>query len=303
MTLSSAFGGNFVENNLHQYNYYLVAYLDILGQKDHFNDIQGIPQTPEGKEKLKEALRQTEVFINHFREEFKIFFNSDEKPTGIINQLNPDQQKIFDEKTKIELKYHHFNDFIVIGVSLHTETNRCKAINSIYKALFACGSIFLQSLSEEKSIRGGIEVNTAWEMENGEIYGPALFDAYYLESKKAKYPRIVIGDRLMGYLNDTMNPTEKTEYTGHCKTMAETCIKMIGIDLDGHLILDYLGEEFRRIFTIALENTEPFPFKKTFDKAFKYVEKEQNKWREKKESDLAFGYSLLHNYFSARIPK
>jgi hypothetical protein len=55
-------------------------------------------------------------------------------------------------------------------------------------------------MSQGWPIRGGIELGLAMDIDNDDIYGPALARAYTLESKVAQYPRIVIGEELILYL-------------------------------------------------------------------------------------------------------
>jgi hypothetical protein len=41
-------------------------------------------------------------------------------------------------------------------------------------------------------IRGGIAKGKLFHVEGGPLFGPAMNRAYFLESKKAKYPRVII---------------------------------------------------------------------------------------------------------------
>ena len=60
-------------------------------------------------------------------------------------------------------------------------------VSSVYVGL--CRHI-LMGLSEGIICRGGIEVGMAGEFLVGEIYGPALYQAYQLESERAQYPEL-----------------------------------------------------------------------------------------------------------------
>ncbi len=55
----------------------------------------------------------------------------------------------------------------------------------------------------EKGIlfRGGMTIGNIIHNDNGTVFGQDLIDAYQLESKSAKYPRIILSDKLISELN------------------------------------------------------------------------------------------------------
>jgi hypothetical protein len=101
----------------------------------------------------------------------------------------------------------------------------------------------LVSLCSKHALRGGIDVGLATEIAEGEIYGTALEHAYLLESKRAKYPRIVIGEQLWGYLSAAIAEFEKrgTPDGKALKAIVQKMMQFISIDTNGERILDYLG--------------------------------------------------------------
>jgi len=170
------------------------------------------------------------------------------------------------------------------------------------------GVVQLISLAEKKAFRAGLDVGIATELKNGEVYGPALFKAYKLESEVAQYPRIVLGNELINYLENLSRknpqfPDQNEEDIEVCKIMADSCLKMIVKDLDGYLILDYLGEEFRNRFLNFPFRGEMTAFDDIYSTAFDYVGKEYMKRKDTGDSKLALRYYLLFNYFKARLPK
>ncbi len=50
-------------------------------------------------------------------------------------------------------------------------------------------------------IRGGITIGNLVHNEDGIVFGQGLIDAYMLESKAAKFPRIILSNKLIGQLN------------------------------------------------------------------------------------------------------
>ena len=98
------------------------------------------------------------------------------------------------------------------------------------------------------AIRGGIDLGLAMDIDEGEIYGPALARAYNLESGIAKYPRIVIGEGLTRYLQMVAGRQART---GEDKAHAEFASKSLGllaVDVDGCTFLDWLGSDIRTTF-------------------------------------------------------
>jgi hypothetical protein len=78
---------------------------------------------------------------------------------------------------------------------------RYGAINAVYDAFVATCGIGSLSLSIHLPMRAGLDVGVAMQIDDKEIYGPALESAFYLESKFAdKYPRFIVGKELLSYL-------------------------------------------------------------------------------------------------------
>ncbi|MCW3110275.1 MAG: hypothetical protein JWQ09_4781, partial [Segetibacter sp.] len=54
-------------------------------------------------------------------------------------------------------------------------------------------------------IRGGITIDRIVHIKNGPIFGPAMNNAYYLESKYAKHPRVIFDSKTIGTLKNVSN--------------------------------------------------------------------------------------------------
>lgn len=146
-------------------------------------------------------------------------------------------------------------------------------------------------LSQNTALRGGIELGAATELEEGDIYGPAVAWAHHLESKIATYPRIVIGNGLIDYL----------KICRHDNTLINDikCLDdMLVSDDDGYTILDWLGgnELNKKLF-----NNKPDDFTSKIIKANEFVVQQSEKWQKEKNTKLAFKYSLLRDYINSRL--
>jgi hypothetical protein len=290
------------------YCYYAVAFIDVLGQKEAFegiNNLEGI-ENPESKRRLIKAHQETVLFVEKLREGFESFFKAYTKQSGQSKDKVPDSKKEqYVEMCKCLLKHQRFSDCIQAYTPLQTKKYHSTAMNGVYGILAACGGMFLLALTCNKVFRAGVDVGIGTEMSNGEIYGPALFKAYELESKIAQYPRIVIGDMLMNYLANLSKgnpqlPNQTKEDIGLCKTLADRCLKMIVPDaMDGRPILDYLGSEFRK-FEEQLPEDSRISYADISRKAFLFVRAECERWEQKKDEKLAVRYRQLYSYFQTK---
>ncbi len=134
------------------------------------------------------------------------------------------------------------------------------------------------------------------DIEEGEIYGPALARAYNLESRIAQYPRIVIGEELIRYLQMIAMIAEHQEPTGEEKAHAEFAAKSMGllaVDDDGRTFLDWLGSDIRNAFQ---QDTG------LVLRAYDFIIQESIKHKGDRNSKLGFRYTLLRNYIESRLP-
>jgi len=89
-----------------------------------------------------------------------------------------------------------FSDTIVVSVT-YTDDN----INEVVSTLIAnISQIGAKLITEGIVVRGAISIGKLFHTDNGIINGKALIDAYLLE-QKAKYPRIILSDKLISKLN------------------------------------------------------------------------------------------------------
>ncbi len=87
-------------------------------------------------------------------------------------------------------------------------------------------------------IRGGIACGDIY-MDEHEVFGPAFIDAYILESKHARYPRIIVHPNLL--------KTHATFGESGYGIYAEDKLRLTREDTDGFHFVDYLGNFPREI--------------------------------------------------------
>jgi hypothetical protein len=141
--------------------------------------------------------------------------------------------------------------------------------------------------------RGGFDVGVATLIEANEVYGPAIVSAIKLESEVAKYPRVVVGDDLLEYLETVANQDAKTKSGEMAKQVAAFCRSMIVPDTDGQQMLDFLGTAVWTAMGV------PFP-RELVTMGCDFVQGEYKRFQEAGDEKLASRYSRLLQYYLAR---
>ena len=228
---------------------YALAYIDILNQKSKLRELNKIPNGKQIDEVHLKKIADTYGRVYQLREDAEKFF------TSISNRPCPSKEeyiekfgtsKKYDEycqylkNTNVAITTQMFSDSIVVYTPLENSEGK-PMLSGLFQLLSSCAQTFLLSTSRKSIVRGGIEVGIGAELSNMDFYGPVLGKAYFLESKVAQYPRIVIGNELMSNLKkwETINPSDELESVNH--TLANLSSQWITVDGDGRLILDYLG--------------------------------------------------------------
>ncbi len=278
------------DNQSKMINYYLVAFIDLLGQQEALSRFKRFPNF-DNKEEISEFENIAKStfgvilsFYKTFTDFFKEFSSQEEKsPYSMI-------------MTGHAIKFQRFSDGVVVFVSLHNEVRKIPT-QGVFGILAACASTLLLQLSQGRPLRGGVEIGIGMELNDNEIYGPAVSDAYNLESKIAKYPRIVIGKELINFLHMNSNLfTDNNPYNAYSKALSDICHSLIAIDDDGYPFIDFLGEGCKKY---VYKNNEHV--KDLVVRAYNSIAKESEKWKSNRNSKLAFRYTLLRNYFEARL--
>ncbi|MEW5894428.1 MAG: hypothetical protein AB1650_01535 [Candidatus Omnitrophota bacterium] len=292
-----------------EYNYYIVAFIDLLGQKDSFKDneyyIDEIYEGEELKKKLIKAHGVTVSFIEEFRESFEEYFKIYSLEGDVPKEIPEEKRKKFVEMRKSKVDLMTFSDCILISSALKPSgAFYAPIINNVFGIFGACAHLFLSSLSLGHPFRAGIEIGYGTKINGKEVYGPSFFRAYELESKVAKFSRILIGKQLMNFLynlsikNPQLNNQDSDDILW-CKSFADKCLEMICADRDQVYILDYLGKNFISMFKrgAAIE-----ALKATYKNALIFVEEELQRFRQGKNQELENRYLLLRQYLIENKP-
>lgn len=183
-------------NSTLTYERRLIAFIDILG----FKDIVKQSETESTKIDLIYSVlkylkdwEKTENWDLKFLE-----IEEDAQKKGVSN---------FDLRGKTNTT--SFSDSIVVSVQVDNNVNEMASALIINLAYI--GTVLLQ-----KGIlfRGGLTIGNVIHIDNGTVFGQGLIDAYMLETRCAKFPRIVLSDKLLKELNYPLE-TKRNRYPYH----------------------------------------------------------------------------------------
>ena len=114
-----------------------------------------------------------------------------------------------------------FSDSIVVSIKVEG-----KEINEAFSTLITNLSLIgVKLISEGILLRGGITIGNLIHHDNGIIMGQALIDAYELENKYSKYPRIILSDKLIEKLNyPLIRKSDRYPYHQYIDRFEDGCV-------------------------------------------------------------------------------
>jgi hypothetical protein len=282
-----------IQDNL-LFQYYLVVFFDHLGQREQLRKITGIPTTEAEKKKFIETTKESVGRVLHIRDSFKHYFDSASSYIPDVTPVPPEHRDEFlASRNKPAVSYYGLSDAMIIAVPLMSVDENCTAINGICDAIVATCGIGLLSLSVHIPMRAGLDVGVATQIDDKEIYGPALESAFYLESKLAEYPRFLVGKELINYLLWVEHQTPQTRIGLVAKESARFCREMIIQDNDGRYMLDFLGSKIKEASDGVLDQ-------KLVAEAFEFVNSQYTKYLKEENETLQSRYYRLLRYFHSR---
>ncbi|MDP8225023.1 MAG: hypothetical protein P9L99_16810 [Candidatus Lernaella stagnicola] len=246
-----------------EYKNCLVTFFDILG----FSSLVSEEQSAEKIESILEAMRSISQPdpISNLSQKF-------EEIKGRLEMLKTSKQKIatLEERKKWEKDFAQatsdLNDILKPEDIAKKQMNRMQTINfsdSIVRVvpLFAVSSLFSQVMMvvyeffvlnriladlalKKILLRGGITIG-AINVGESHVFGPALIKAYRLESRLARYPRIVVDSNVLDLFHSP-ELAAATHEAGVVIDLNKMIEGQIRKDHDGVWFMDYI-EGNRRV--------------------------------------------------------
>jgi len=284
-------------------SYYLVAYIDMLGQQSRLEKFRGLTPSGDCTDQLTEAVKDSLSIVSYLRETIKSYYESVSKIDAQgPHQLSGDQLATALSLVTCNINVQAVSDTILLSVCFNPEINKLPILG-VRALLLGCAATFIDLLVRGHALRGGIELGMAADIGDGGIYGPALMEASYLEKKVAQYPRIVIGNELQKYLAE-MQQVSFSEFCprydkGVAEFLARTtrdystvCSKLVVKDDDGIAMLDYLGPGLKEITGQSLPQV---------GMAKQFLIDERERFRRQQNEKLSSRYERAINYFNSRL--
>lgn len=272
--------------------YWVVAFIDLLGQGDKMDRLNSIPESPEKDPGFQKLIKDTFFAIDEMHRSCAELFEMHMKRSDMADIPSEISEERYESSRRSELKFQRFSDGLVAFVS-QRNTDQNLPVNGVNALFNALGVLMLSQLAKGKPFRCGVDVGIGMEMNPNELYGPAVKSAYDLESKVAQYPRIVVGDRLRDYLRILAEVKSDSDDGRLSAAHADVMLKRLVQDMDGHWILNYLGEQFLNDLNRVSEA------RYMIDKAHAFVLSELEIHKQSQNSKLAFRYCMLDDYFEA----
>jgi len=298
---------------------YAVAFLDLLGKRDAMREMTAVYEQAfradpksfssgekndrwtEPLSKLREAIRGTAIAIeSFFGLHGHIAACSEQARQEFIQSLPPSKRDEADANSSAKIHHTRLSDGLVLFMQ-NKPTGEHSPMVALYNLISTCAYLAVLQMADGHPLRGGIDVGIAAEVQrqsgDSDIYGPAFINAYDLESKKAEYARIVIGDGLISSVNEFAQNKLEAPLFKVQRHVARQIHDLLVVAPDGAMMIDFLGKAFRKDSPGAIERDD-------VRQAHNFVKQEWHRWAgdsSEKGRKLFERYSRLEEYFEARL--
>jgi hypothetical protein len=294
-------------NSKSEFQWYATAFLDLLGQSRVLEKITELPNAENQVEvdAFIKQVKQSFGLVDQLNTSFEKHIAAAKSESSLAQNLPAEQRAKLKQLRSRPIKLQRFSDGVVVFSSVAERENESSlvALSALWGLLSGCASTFLIFLASKYPLRGGIDLGIGLEYRPNELYGPAVHRAYTLENSVANYPRIVVGNDLIQYLDSFKQNAPQKNASDEEKRLhiasqriADRCRKLFVTDLDGRFILDYLGEDMRHSAIAA-------GLGHLAGQAFVYVTEQRKLALKNNDLKMAGRYLFLHHYFSVRLPQ
>ncbi len=273
--------------------YYFVAIIDIVGQRGILEQLDSLPRSDAENKRIAGLLEETSQYVKELRKQFNDYFMITKKPTGLLDHLPPEQRAFLEQRKQSTIWYRGFSDSYIITVPCWYEARPGVHIGDVYQCLYGICALAVWALAKKKPFRGAVEVHLGTEIDKQEVYGPVTVRVYNLESKEAKYPRVIVGEGLLNHLSGVEKICLGDLDGRHTLINIKNCRELITTDIDGKPILDFMGKGVKSV---------PFEGQSQLVSDAYHFVVSQEKWFLKSGNDhLRVYYSKLRTYCESRL--
>lgn len=278
---------------------YVVAYLDVCGQKDALAEMARLPQNEDEEFTFSCAVQRTSEALKTVKACLGMWLaNGPRGAPGAPTQggLSPLLRREFDKLDGREVRLHSFSDSFILYAPLFND-RRQRVLSNVPPLIEALARGMILCVAQHIPLRGGVELGVGAEVEGCGFYGAALDAAYRLESRAARYPRLVVGDAFMNTLS-TLTGTDRAKdgFDSINRFFAKQLLSMVAKDRGGKPIVDYLGDCLRRTCNVAW-------FREEAEAGYIFATESHERFaksRKAKDRELAGRYRRLRDYYASR---
>lgn len=270
--------------------FYSILYIDVLNQREKLEKITKLPTTENETQEFIQLMADTYGVIDKLVSYFDWTMNNIgnfENIPDVTEEIKNDINRMIGAPIDRTL----FSDSMLYHISLQEDRGEVPVIR-LLEMMYAACFVMAGALATGIACRGGLEIGIATNFPRVGLYGPALYKAYRLENDIAQYPRIVVGQDLVDYLEESIKDSRDSREAALRRVCATTCRSLISEDTDGAFILDYASD--------VIQDLHPFA-NMFFGKASEFAAKEWAKFSKNKNHKLAHRYFLLMNYLDTRL--
>ncbi|MBI1909045.1 MAG: hypothetical protein HYS22_02620 [Deltaproteobacteria bacterium] len=278
-----------------EYNFYVLAYFDLLGQGELLESLTDrfvFDCITGKKDELIQKMKPTFDRVKQFRDHLR-------KVVGDINQPIPLPQELsgkisvdaWKKLTRAKVDVEFMGDAALLKVLITSDPNEAIPVVSIRDLMTGISMQMLAFLGAGIPVRGAIELGWGTHIEENSIYGTMLHRAFRLE-KEAGYPRIVIGQNFINYIQPLATQPQKGVSNEVAPIIAKTAKEVLALiveDDDGELILHYLRKE--------LYSANETLFNDCIPSAKKFIQLEIARQRQSRDKKLMGSYCKLRRFF------
>jgi hypothetical protein len=274
-----------------RYGYRLVALVDVLGQQDELETLAPLSITADS-EKIADIMDRTAGRVRWVRETLSDRFRVAPEYVRPSGGFTPEQAGEYLALRQLTFKTSGIGDTFVVSVPLAERSfGPAQAALATWSTLHSLAATWLQSVSGQLPLRGGIDVHIGLEIFPNEVYGLPLARAHQLESKAAEYPRVLIGDGLLRYLEALEKQPRSTRWNAMAATMASECRRLICMAPDdGRSMLHPLSPDILSLNPLLREFAQ---------KGAAWAHQEFVRFNREGNPKLADRYRRLLTYFAA----
>ena len=204
-----------------------------------------IPSTKDEERAFIETAQQSVGRVLTLRDVLRQFFDGAKRPAMDLSPYPLEFHDAIRAAMQHQCILIGVSDALEIAVPLAGNDDNCRAMNGVELAILSICGMAALTFSRGLVFRGGLDIGVAVQIEPNEVYGAALAKAYQLETMVAEYPRFVVGDELLDFIQEIEKQPPQTVFGRVAQHDAKSCRRMIVQDVDGRQMLDFLGEEVK----------------------------------------------------------